>query len=164
MINWKRRGYTQEQFKEAWNNALSIADVARELGCNRNSGGYYSIKVAAKSLNLTSDHMTGRAWNQGKRYRKINTPRPLEEILIKDSDYLSTTSLKKRLFEAGLLEKKCSMCGITDWMGQPAPLAIDHINGERTDNRIENLRILCYNCHGQTDTFCSKNRTKNKEA
>lgn len=70
------------------------------------------------------------------------------------------------LYNSGLKEAQCEWCGITEWRGLPAPLEIDHIDGVRTNNCIENLRILCRNCHGQTDTFCSKNakRVKNKRA
>ncbi|NEM28388.1 HNH endonuclease, partial [Escherichia coli] len=56
----------------------------------------------------------------------------------------------------------CSACGITEWLGNPAPLALDHIDGDKTNNILENLRILCYNCHGLTETFCRGNREKKK--
>ena len=52
------------------------------------------------------------------------------------------------------------MCGITEWNGQPTPTELDHINGVRTDNRLENLRILCPNCHAQTKTYRGKNINK----
>jgi len=56
----------------------------------------------------------------------------------------------------GLLEYKCSICGINTWLNKPLTLQLDHINGDNRDNRIEILRLLCPNCHSQTDNFCGK--------
>jgi len=74
------------------------------------------------------------------------------------------TPSKKLLYKSGLEQAKCEWCGIVEWRDLPAPLEVDHIDGNRKNNCIENLRILCRNCHGQTDTFCSKNskRYRNK--
>ena len=67
--------------------------------------------------------------------------------------------LKIRLFKEGLLEEKCAICGnLGEWNDKPLSLVIDHINGNHSDNRIENLRILCPNCHSQTETFAGKNK------
>jgi len=159
-VVWSRRSYTKEQFIEAWNSSLSIAEVAKKLGCNVNGGGYLTLKSAAQELGLSYDHMTGQGWNKGHRYRIPRPHRPLKEILVENSPHRNSSSLKDRLYKAGILEKKCSNCGIVEWRGKPAPLALDHVNGVNTDNRIENLRILCYNCHGQTETFAGKNMKK----
>jgi hypothetical protein len=77
--------------------------------------------------------------------------------LIANSPVANVPKLKRRLLIAGLLPECCAICGITEWMGQPAPLQLDDINGIRTDSRLENLRLLCPNCHAQTDTYCGKN-------
>lgn len=80
--------------------------------------------------------------------------RPLKDILIRCSPIVNITHLKKRLLREGLLLNRCSGCGLGNrWRGQPITLEMDHINGDRRDNRIENLRILCLNCHSQTPTF-----------
>lgn len=70
---------------------------------------------------------------------------------------------RRRLFEEGLLRYECYECGISDWFGERLPLHLDHINGMRNDHRLENLRMLCPNCHSQTKTFGGRNikRTRN---
>lgn len=76
---------------------------------------------------------------------------------------LSTSNVKNRLFTLGLKEKRCECCHNTEWNNKPIPLQVHHINGDNTDNRIENLQILCPNCHAQTDNYCgaSKMRKEN---
>ena len=82
----------------------------------------------------------------------------LNEI-INNKVKFSRCQLKKRLIYSGLLEYKCVKCNNTgEWMGEKISLEIDHINGVNDDNRLENLRILCPNCHSQTPTFKNKNR------
>ena len=86
---------------------------------------------------------------------------PLVEILVENSTYSSSSALRQRLVLELGWEDSCSNedCPVqsSTWRGNPLTLQLDHINGIRTDNRIENLRILCPNCHSQTDTWCGKN-------
>lgn len=82
---------------------------------------------------------------------------PIEEILVENSSYQSA-KLKKRLIEEGLKEERCELCGIgNEWNGRPLTLQLHHINGNHADNRIENIQILCPNCHSQTENYGTKN-------
>lgn len=94
----------------------------------------------------------GRLTAQGVRVK------PLEEILVEHSTYHSNQRLKNRLIKEGLLVDACLLCGLgPEWNGLPIILHLDHINGVRDDNRLGNLRVLCPNCHSQTDTFTGRN-------
>jgi 5-methylcytosine-specific restriction endonuclease McrA len=81
-----------------------------------------------------------------------NPPKPLIEILVKDRFYSNTDHIRKRLISEGLKKAACEVCQRKSWMGKPIPLQLDHINGRRSDNSLKNLRVLCPNCHAQTDT------------
>lgn len=83
---------------------------------------------------------------------------PLDEILAGDHPYYQTLKLKKRLIREKILENKCSCCGIEEWQGNPITLQLDHVNGDGSDHKLSNLRLLCPNCHSQTDTWCGKNK------
>lgn len=85
---------------------------------------------------------------------------PLHEILVENRPY-NSSDLKKRLVKEGLKEDKCELCGCSNkWNGKPLILQLDHINGNHSDNRLENLRIVCPNCHSQTETFGNKRAKK----
>ncbi|WP_219412663.1 HNH endonuclease [Pseudonocardia nigra] len=132
----------------------SISEVGRRLGYTPNGGVHRLIVGHIAAARLDTSHFTGRSWALGQRLERKATP--LEEILVKDSGYRANSHLRNRLVAAGLLKAECSECGLVSWRGRPLPLHLDHINGDHTDNRLENLRILCPNCHALTDTWCRR--------
>jgi hypothetical protein len=151
-----RRSWSIEDLTKAVATSESVSEVSRRLGYTPNGGVHRMLVSHIRSAGLDTSHFLGQGWARGRRLEGKVTP--LKEILVKGSTYRSTSHLRNRLLKAGLLKAECSACGLTTWRGQPLPLHLDHINGDHTDNRLENLRILCPNCHAITDTWCRSNR------
>jgi hypothetical protein len=152
-----RKNLTETEFKEVVANSKSIADVCRGLGIVPKGGNYKTVNQLLKKYSADTSHFTGGAWNQGDRYRPIMMPTPIEKILIKGSVY-SSYALKNRLFKEGFKEQCCECCGLEYWLEQPIKLELHHVNGDNNDNRIENLQILCPNCHAYTDNYRGANK------
>lgn len=156
----RKRSWTKEQLKDAVRVSRSLRSVLKLLGLVEAGGNYDQVKKYIKEYGLDSSHFTGKVWNKGMR--GIGKPiRPLEKIMIRDSSYQSYM-LKRRLFKSNLKIPKCELCGWAEKsLDGRLPLELDHINGDRHDNRLENLRILCPNCHSLQLTHRGKNRNKN---
>lgn len=92
-----------------------------------------------------------------KNYRQIKLAQPLSEILVENSNFVNSNNLRKRLIKEGVKEYRCECCKLTEWLGKPIALELHHINGVKSDLRIENLMILCPNCHAITDNYRGKN-------
>jgi DNA-binding transcriptional ArsR family regulator len=93
------------------------------------------------------------------RLKWVDPKIPLENLLIKNREIsTSRQHLKERLKDVGLLKQECYECKITEWKNKPLSLHLDHINGNTNDNRLFNLRLLCPNCHSQTDTYGGRNK------
>ncbi len=155
-----RHSYTIEEFKKAVEESYSIAQALTKLGLSPKGGNYRVFKKFEKLYNVDTSHFTGQGHMKGKTHN-FNTI-PLSEILVKDYEY-SSNKLRKRLIIEGLKEHRCECCGLTEWLGEPIPLELDHIDGNHHNNLFENLKILCPNCHAKTPTYRGKNK-KNKNS
>jgi hypothetical protein len=138
----------KERVTNALNNSKSMLEAASLLGMQ-----YKTFRRIAKDLDLWTPNQCG------KGIRKRQPLIPIEDILNGTTPYFSTYKLKKRLFKEGYKKESCEVCGIGNiWNNAYLPLEMDHIDGNSTNQRIENLRILCPNCHSQTENFRGKNK------
>jgi hypothetical protein len=153
------RKWTIKQLEEAAKDSRSIRQVLKKLGLKEAGGNYSQINKYLRFYKINTSHFKGRGWSKGLKIPF--TPKiPLEKILVKNSDYQSY-KLKSRLIRSGLKKASCELCGWAEKsLDGRIPLELDHINGDSLDNRIENLRILCPNCHSLQPTHRGRN-TKN---
>jgi hypothetical protein len=156
------RRWTDDQLTNAVSRAKSVSGVFRELGLRIGGGQHMLIKKRIRELKLDTSHFTGQGWNKGDAAGLLRRKCiPLEEILVRDSEYCSISVLKRRLVDAGLLDNRCAICGLLpEWQGKPLIMRLDHINGICNDHRLPNLRFLCPNCDSQTPTFAGRNKGK----
>ena len=143
--------------KEAVKTSESMRQVIKKLGLVPAGGNYVQVSAAIATHKLNTAHFKGQGWSKGMKVSK-EPLFTLEEVLVRNSHHASH-HLKRRLFKAGLKSAKCEECG---WEKQSEdgriPIELDHINGDRYDNRIENLRILCPNCHSLKPTHRGRNK------
>jgi len=133
----------------------TIREILKHFGLSNKGGNYKTLKKRLNSDGIDYSHIAlGHGHNKGKTFNKEKTP--LEEILVEHSTF-SRNHLKKRLIKEGILENKCSICGLKNsWQQKELVMVLDHINGISDDNRIENLRLICPNCNSQTSTFAGR--------
>ena len=134
----KYRKYTDEDIITYAKEVKSLAGLLKKLGLKPVGGNYVNMNRNLQRLQIDTSHWTGRSWNKDKQ--------------LKDwSKYTRITRLKKHLInERGHI---CECCKASNWLGKPITLEVHHISGDRTDNRLENLQLLCPNCHSTTDTW-----------
>lgn len=124
-------------------------------------GNYMQVRRRITELAVDTSHFLGKGWNVGRKFN----PRPmvpLDEVLVANR-WTGSHALKLRLFKAGLKQPCCELCG---WCERAPdgriPVELDHMNGDKTDNRLENLRILCPNCHSLQPTHRGLNQQRRK--
>jgi hypothetical protein len=153
--------YTQEQARKAIATSYSWAESLRKLDLCPTGGGWRVLKKYAEIWEISTEHFDpARAREANPSFEK----QPIHELLVENSS-ASRQNLKRRLYQEGLKEPRCQMCGQDEfWRGQRMAMILDHINGVRNDNRIENLGIVCPNCAATLPTHCGrKNRLPRKK-
>lgn len=148
-----RRKYTDEDLINAVKKSHSYSETCRNLGVSCKGHSLKIIKNKIINLGLDTTHFTGQRWNKG--LTSYDNPsikrRDISEVLTDKFPY-SSHYIRKRLLREHIKECKCECCQRTEWLGIPIPLELHHINGNHYDNRLENLLILCPNCHALTDS------------
>lgn len=141
----RRGGWTDADLEHAVAGNITVSGVLRELGYAPSGGSHRFITAHIRRLGLDTSHFLGQRWARGT-HRPHPKAVPLESLLV-DGTHVGGSKLRRRLVAAGLKTDRCEDCGLTSWQGQPLRLEVHHVNGVHTDNRLENLRILCPNCH-----------------
>ena len=157
--------YTKEWLEELCKDSYSYAEVLRKAGRKPGGGSQATLVKKISEFQIDISHFTGQLWNKGKTkeedsriYGKTN-----EEVFVENSTAYRQ-SIRRRIIASNLIPYKCAFCnneGI--WLGQDLTLELDHINGDPMDNRLENLRFLCPNCHALTPTWRNMNNLKNRK-
>lgn len=161
----RKRKYTKELLENLAKDSVGITDLLNKLGLSCSGGSYRSITNYLREYNINPIWLNaGQNWSKGltvldprieKQAKSIRYP---DDVLFsKNAPTVSGSRLMKRLKQLGW-KHKCIVCNLCEWNNKSIPLDVDHINGIPNDNRLENLRFLCPNCHRQTDTWGNKKR------
>lgn len=139
----KYLNYTESDIIEQAKLARGLADLLRRLDLKVAGGNFNTIKKKLKILNIDTSHWKGQGWNKGEQ--------------LKDwENYKRSNNLKPHLIkERG---HKCQICGLTKWNNDDIMLEVHHIDGNRINNELINLQLLCPNCHSTTDNWRNKKR------
>ncbi len=138
----KWRNYSKEEIEQFVKDSYSYRELAKKFGYAQDGGGTMSsLKKMVEELNLDVSHFKGQGWNR-ENYSY--------EIFQNDTPKKRGSALQPLIALRG---RKCENCGATTWLGKPINLEVHHIDGVRTNNSLENLQLLCPNCHSYTDNF-----------
>ncbi|MFF5453851.1 HNH endonuclease signature motif containing protein [Streptomyces sp. NPDC012950] len=155
--HFEREGvrWTREVLEEAVAASTNMCEVLRRLGVEVVGGQHTHISRRVRAYGIDTSHFVAPARTEYMRFnQRRRTP---AEVLVEDKSPRARRSggrrIKEALRESGV-ENRCALCGNEAlWLGEPLPLEVDHIDGDWRNNRIENLRLLCPNCHATTDSY-----------
>lgn len=148
--------YTKEHLTNLVNESKCMWDVVEKAGMSKQQGNYSYLWRAINRLGISISHFEDQRKGQGCKRKG------LEEFFIKGK-YLTISGnlFKRKLYKAGLKKPICEKCGQGEiWNGEKISLILDHKDGDRENNLLENLQIVCPNCNATLNTHCGRNRKK----
>lgn len=147
------------QIVDAVKLSFSIRQVLLRLDLHAAGDNYTKIRSRITGLGLDMSHFRPQVWNRGK---KLDPRSAHKDILLflEHGVPIQSTKLKKRLISSGVFKHECMNCHNTTWLGKPTPLDLHHIDGNNKNNKIDNLQVLCPNCHSLTNNFRGKAKRK----
>jgi len=148
--------YSKEQLTEAVKNSISIRQVITKLNLIPAGGNYATVKRYIEYYSIDTSHFKGQGHSKGK---SVGFKRPLDDYL-SNKFSIQSYKLKNRLLKENVFDRKCYSCGETSWLNSPIPLELEHIDGNHLNNNLDNLTLLCPNCHALTNTYRGKNISK----
>lgn len=152
---WKNIEYIKDIIK----NSINKTDVLNKLGLKNNGGNFNTLTTFIKKNEIDISHFQN---NKSTKKPVCLVRSNLDEILTLNSFKCKSSRLKEKLYKEGLKVRLCELCGQNEeWLGRRMSLILDHINGDRYDNRIENLQIVCPNCNATLSTHCRGLKTEN---
>lgn len=150
-----RRPVSPENLRRAVEESDSVAAALNRIGWPVTSASRKRFAALSVAYGLDLSHFLGQASHRGKRYPE--RVRPASDYLKANGPRIESHRLKRKLLDEGIFDPQCATCGGTTWQGVPIPLELEHKNGNRTDNRLNNLELLCPNCHALTPTYRGRN-------
>ncbi|MBU1178383.1 HNH endonuclease [Patescibacteria group bacterium] len=153
----RRRSWTKIQLTKAVADSISYRQVLMKLGLKQAGGNYSQLKKYIREHKLDASHFKGRGWNKGMSL-PFSPKVPLKDIMVKNSTFQSY-KLKKRLLKEDVKSPHCEECSWAERAENGRlPLELHHINGDASDNRLQNLKILCPNCRSLKPNYRGRNK------
>jgi Zn finger protein HypA/HybF involved in hydrogenase expression len=144
--------WSKEKIKESIIHSKCKSDILKYLGVSLGTTHYQKLDLLLKKYNIDTSNFE-YDYKRGHKF----TEKYDDELVFTKNSPLSNKNIKRRIIKNSLLDYECVECGITDsWNGKKITLQLDHIDGDNNNNKLENLRFLCPNCHSQTETHSVK--------
>lgn len=151
--------YSDETLSIIVKESTSMRQVCEKLGINYSGGNFAHLKKRIENASINRSHFTGQGWNKGR----VHGPkRPIEDYLSNKKSILTHT-LKLKLLSSNIFIHQCMKCKLYIWLNDPIPLELHHIDGDKQNNILSNLELLCPNCHAKTDNYRIRNSKSYKE-